>query len=228
MNTQADGVNVSPLTALVDVMRNTPGCREYLDAPVSDEVLHAVLDHARFAPSGGNRQGWRVVVVRNTETKRALRDLYRRPWRDYVDQRYGSWETMAPERRKQVAAANDMADTLHEVPVHLAVWVDLSVIAVTDANAGRPSVVAGGSIFPFVQNIQLAARAAGLGTRITTLLSMEEARVRALLGAPDGFALAALLLVGWPKRLPKRLSRRPVASFTSMEKFDGLALTSGN
>ena len=217
----------APLTDLAAVMRQTPGCREYLDEPVRDEVLYRVLDQARFAPSGGNRQGWRVIVIRNPDTRRALRDLYRRPWQDYVLQHYGTWDTMSEELRKRVAAANDMADTLHQVPVHLAVWVDLSVIAVTDAKAGRPSVVAGGSIFPFVQNLQLAARAEGLGTRITTLLSMEEAQVRTLLAAPPGLALAALVLVGWPRRLPTRLRRRPVEAFTQLEGFGGPPLVSG-
>ena len=210
--------------ALTDVMRHTPGCRAYLDTPVADAELYRVLDNARFAPSGGNRQGWRVIVIRDSATKLALRDLYREPWREYVSAHYGDRESMPEERRTQVLAADRMADTLHEVPVHLAVWIDLSAIAVTDAAANRPSVVAGGSIFPFIQNIQLAARAEGLGTRITTLLSGREEEVRSLLGAPAGFALAALILLGWPQKLPRRLRRKPVEAFASLEHFGGSPL----
>jgi len=206
-------------------MRHTPGCREYLDSPVDDAVIYRVLDNARFAPSGGNRQGWRVVVVRNPETKRVMRDLYLEPWNQYVLEHYGTPETMSDDRRKHVDAANQMANTMHEVPVFLSVWVDMSVLAVTDADAGRPSVVAGGSIFPFVQNLQLAARAEGLGTRITTLLSYSEPEVRRLLGAPDDYALAATILLGWPKRLPKNLNRKPVEWFAARERFGGDPLT---
>lgn len=202
-------------------MRHTPGCREYLDSPVDDAVIYRVLDNARFAPSGGNRQGWRVVVIRDTATKLAMRDLYLGPWNAYVLEHYGTAETMSPERRKHVDAANQMAATMHEVPVMLSVWVDMSVLAVTDEHAGRPSVVAGGSVFPFVQNLQLAARDEGLGTRITTLLSYSETEVRHLLNAPDGYALAATVLLGWPRRLPKNLNRKPVEWFASKERFGG-------
>jgi nitroreductase len=109
--------------------------------------------------------------------------------------------------------------------VHLLVWVDMSAIAVTDISANRPSVVAGGSIFPFVQNVQLAARAEGLGTRITTLLSYAEEEVRALVGAPEGFALAALVVVGWPVRLATKLNRRAVETFAVLERFGGEPLS---
>lgn len=224
--------NPAPATAaglaepdLVAAMRNLPGCREYLDLPVEDAVLHRVLDSARFAPSGGNRQGWRVAVVRDANTKRALRDLYLAPWLRYVNEHYGTDETMSEDRKRRVADATRMAESMDEVPVHLVVWLDMSVVAVTDSAAGRPSVVAGGSVFPFIQNVQLAARAEGLGTRITTLLSEEEAAVRALVGAPDGWALAALVLVGWPVRLPKKLSREPVETFTWLEHFGGATFT---
>jgi hypothetical protein len=202
-------------------MRQTPGCRDYRSDPVPDDVVYRVLDAARFAPSGGNRQGWRVAVVRDPGTRLALRDLYQAPWREYVRAHYGPPESMDDDRKSRVADADRMAASMHEVPVHLLVWLDMSVVAVTDAAADRPSVVAGGSVFPFVQNLQLAARDLGLGTRITTLLSHREDDVRALVAAPSGWALAALVLLGWPVHLPSRLSRRPVERFTWRERFDG-------
>ena len=55
---------------LIDTLRTTGAVREFTDEPVPDEVLARVLDTARFAPSGGNRQGWRVVVVRDPDTRR--------------------------------------------------------------------------------------------------------------------------------------------------------------
>ena len=206
------------------MMRQLPGCREYRPDDVPDEVLHRVLDDARFAPSGGNRQGWRVVVVRDADLRRRLAELYLPHWQAYVAAHYGPYDEMTPDRRKRVADADRMAETMHEVPVHLLVWVELSVLAVTDIGADRPSVVAGGSVFPFIQNVQLAARQAGLGTRITTLLSYEEEAVRALVSAPPEWALAALVLTGWPVKLPTKLARNPVESFAFVDRANGAPL----
>ena len=57
---------------LYDVMRSTFSAREFTSDPVPDATLARILDMARFAPSGGNRQGWKVIVVRDPATKRAL------------------------------------------------------------------------------------------------------------------------------------------------------------
>ncbi len=206
------------------MMRHMPGCREYETDDVPDEVLHRVLDDARFAPSGGNRQGWRVIAVRDAEMRRQLGALYLPHWQRYVAEHYGPYEDMTPDRRRRVADADRMAESLPHVPIHLLVWVELSVLAVTDIGADRPSVVAGGSIFPFIQNVQLAARQAGLGTRITTLLSYEEDAVRALVHAPAEWVLAALVLTGWPTKLPTKLGRNPVESFAWIDHADGAPL----
>ena len=212
---------------LIEAMRHMPGCRDYEDRDVDDAVLYRVFDNARFAPSGGNRQGWRVVVVRDPAVRRRLRELYQGPWGRYVAEHYGDLNSLTAVRRHWLDAGTQFANELDLVPVHLLVWVDVSVIAVTDINAGRPSVVAGGSIFPFIQNVQLAARAEGLGTRITTLLSYAEDEVRALVNAPDGLALAALVVMGWPLRLATKLNRRPVETFAVLDRFGGEPLTSG-
>ena len=60
---------------LYDVMRTTFSAREFTDAPVPDETLYTILDNARFASSGGNRQGWHVVIVRQRQTREALAAL---------------------------------------------------------------------------------------------------------------------------------------------------------
>ena len=69
---------------LIDTLRTTGAVREFTDEPVPDEVLARVLDTARFAPSGGNRQGWRLVVVQDPDTRRRLRDLYLDGWYPYL------------------------------------------------------------------------------------------------------------------------------------------------
>ncbi|HEY1119734.1 MAG TPA: nitroreductase family protein, partial [Acidimicrobiales bacterium] len=71
---------------LYDVMRTTPAVREFTDAPLPDATLHRILENARFAPSGGNRQGTRIVVVREQETRRRLAELNEPAVRRYVAQ----------------------------------------------------------------------------------------------------------------------------------------------
>jgi nitroreductase len=68
---------------LIEALRTTGAAREFRDEPVPDEVLAKVLDNARFAPSGGNRQGWRVIVVRDPSARKRLRDLYLEGWYEY-------------------------------------------------------------------------------------------------------------------------------------------------
>ena len=65
-------------------MRCAPSTRRFTDQAPPRDVLHRVLDNARFAPSGGNRQGWRVIVVTDPELRRGLRDLYQEPWDAYM------------------------------------------------------------------------------------------------------------------------------------------------
>ena len=67
-------------------MRCAPSTRRFMNLDVNREVLERVLDHARFAPSGGDRLGWRVVVVTDPDTRRRLRELYEGPWDAYMIQ----------------------------------------------------------------------------------------------------------------------------------------------
>jgi nitroreductase len=213
---------------LVDVfeaMRCAPTTRRFKTDAVPEELLARVLDTARFAPSGGNRQGWRVVVVRDATRRLALRDLYLPGWRAYLE-RTGGARVLADADAfdesivRRVRGANDYAEQLHEVPVHLVVGVRLPDLAVTDAELPRQSIVGGASIYPFVQNLLLALRAEGLGAAMTTLLVPAEAEVKRLLEIPEDVALAAHIGVGhradpWPGRL----SRRPVVGFAFSERY---------
>ncbi len=198
----------------------------FTDEPVDVEALRRVFENARFAPSGGNRQGWRVVVVRDAERRRAIRDLYVPRW-DAYQEANGRAELLCnppdgidPARLRMAQRADHYARHLQEVPVHLLVAVQLADLLVTDAELPRQSVVGGASVYPFVQNVLLGLRAEGLGAALTTLLVPAEEEVKRLLEIPDGFALAAHIGVGrradpWPKRL----SRRPVEEFAFAERF---------
>ena len=205
-------------------MRTAASTRFFSDEPVPDALLHRVLDDARFAPSGGNRQGWRAIVVRDPALRARLKELYLRSWRPYHEQLV----QRAPDdaARRRVAASDHYAEHLDELPVHLVISVELAALLITDAKLDRPSIIGGASIYPFAHNVLLGLRAAGLGASLTTLIVPEEAEVRRALDIPDGFAVAAHIGVGWPARpLPERLRRRPVEEFATVDRFTGEPFT---
>ncbi len=205
-------------------MRTAGTTRRFLTDPVPDALLHRILDNARFAPNGGNRQGWHVIVVKDEATRRSLHDLYQPPWRAYLAERYGlaPGAVPGPDLPPALRRTMEFAERLHEVPVHLLVTVELSTLAVTDRDLGRQSIVGGGSVYPFVQNLLLGLRQEGLGAALTTLLIPAETKVKELLGIPEEHALAALVAVGYPAGpLPTRLRRKAVEEFTTRDRFDG-------
>ena len=106
----------------------------------------------------------------------------------------------------------------------LLVLAELGALAMTDRLLDRPSVVGGASVYPFTQNILLAARAEGLGGVLTTLLGREEPRVAELCAIPDTHALAAMITLGHPVHQPSRLARHPVEAFTTVDRMDGPAI----
>jgi nitroreductase len=203
---------------LYELMRCAPSTRRFTDEPVSNEVLERVLENARFAPSGGNRQGWRVIVVTDSDKRRRMRELYAEPWREYTA---GARELLesgqAPARLRR---ADEYAHTFDRVPVHLVICVQLEALAIVDRSLERPSIVGGASIYPFVQNILLGLRREGLGAAFTTLLTPAEDEVRELLGIPDGIALAGHISVGYRvDPWPKQLQRNPVSDFAFAESW---------
>ncbi len=210
---------------LYEAMRCAPTTRRFGTDPVPREVLLRVLDNARFAPSGGNRQGWRVVAVEDAEGRRALRDLYQPHWRAYMEQTGGAAmladpEAHDPARVRMLKRADEFAGRIHEVPLHLVICARLGDLAIVDAELDRPSIVGGASVYPFVQNLLLGLRAEGLGAALTTLLAPAEAEVKQLLGIPDDVVLAAYVLVGpRDEPWPKRLARKPVEEFAFSERY---------
>jgi nitroreductase len=210
---------------LYEAMSCAPTSRRFAPEDVPAGAIERALDAARFAPSGGNRQGWRVVVVRDPTTRAALRDLYLPQWRAYLEHTGAAGmlaepQAADPARVRMVRRADEYAESLGEVPVHLVVGVRLADLAVTDAALPRQSIVGGASVYPFVQNLLLALRNEDLGAAMTTLLVPAEREVRQLLAIPDEIALAAHIGVGrradpWPERL----SRRPVQEFAFSERY---------
>lgn len=215
-------------------MRTTAAVRAFTDEPVTDEQLYRVLERARFAPSGGNRQGWRVIVVRDPQRRQAIRDAYVVGWREYVGHVVrglvpfapgpdGRWTGPAIDlaAARSVEQPNAFADLLDRVPVMLLLCCELGALAVLDNGLDRQSIVGGGSIYPFAHNLLLSARNEGLGGVMTTVICRQEDAVRRLLHIPDGYAVAGLIALGHPEHQVSRLSRRPVEAFTTVDSFDG-------
>ena len=214
---------------LYDVMRTTAAVRHFTDDPLPDETLRLILDNARFAPSGGNRQGTRIVVVRAEETRHALVGLTEPPVRRYMAQRLAGenpWNTIVPSAvtDEEVAATHvpsDFTRPLLTAPVVLVVAVDLRVVAALDRDLDRIGIVGGASVYPLVWNILLAARNEGFGGTITTMAVAEEPRVKELLGIPAPYAVACVVPLGRPVHQPLKLSRAPVDELTHREDWDG-------
>jgi nitroreductase len=218
---------------LYDVMRTTFAAREYTGEPVSDEALYEILDNARFAPSGGNRQGNRVIVVRDAETRGRLAKLVEPVAKRYIAQIEAGespWNAVVPTKvtAQEIEATpvpTRLTEPLTKASVVLVFVVDLKVVASMDQELDRIGVISGASIYPFVWNVLLAARQAGFGGTITTMAAAAEPEVQALLGIPAHFAVCAAVPLGRPVKQLTKLRRRPVEEIATRERFDGEAFT---
>jgi nitroreductase len=217
---------------LYDVMRTTFSGRAYTGDPLPDETLYRILDHARFAPSGGNRQGWRVIVVRDPATRKALAQFTEPAAKRYTAQVQNGenpWNTIDPPRVdaatiERTPPPPHLTETVMKAAVVLLVCVDLKVVASTDQNLKRVGVISGASIYPFAWNILLAARQEGFAGTITTLAIAEEPRIQALLGIPSHVAVAAVMPLGRPVKSLTKLKRKAVAEFAMLERWGGAPL----
>ena len=221
---------------LYDVMRTTFAARDFTDDELPDDTLYRILDNARFAPSGGNRQGGRVIVVKNPETKQALGHLCLPALRVYGVQRSSGespWQSVHSTNVDVQTVWNDesiravipMFEDLSQIPTVLVIAVDLEVIASMDKNLDRVGIISGGSIYPMAWNILLGARNEGFGGTLTTLLAANEAKAQELLGLEPNVAVAALLTIGKPKKQLTKLTRKKVEDFTTIDRADGPAFT---
>jgi nitroreductase len=218
---------------LQDALRTTFAARDFTDDPLPDETLFRILDRARFAPSGGNRQGWRVIVVRDRRTRHALAELTAPAAKRYAAQleaRENPWNpidptSVDPATIERTPAPARLTEPLLRAAAVLVVCVDLKVVAATDQYLARVSVVPGASVYPFVWNILLSARAEGFGGTITTLAVAQEPKVQELLGIPQHVAVSAVMPLGRPVKQLTKLKRKGVSEFTMLERWNGPPLT---
>ncbi|MDT5387079.1 MAG: hypothetical protein QOE04_720 [Mycobacterium sp.] len=215
---------------LYDAMRTTGAVRQFTGDPLPDDVLERILDNARFAPSGGNRQGVRVIAVRDATTRQKLAQLSVPGAKRYLAQSANGESPWNPLHARRVddatVSATDgsaMVASLLAAQVLLVICLDLGVVAATDQDLDRIGVISGASVYPFVWNVLLAARNEGFGGVPTTMAVAQEPAVRSLLNIPDEYAVASVVPLGKPVHQPTKLKRKPVQDFVTREQFDGPA-----
>lgn len=198
---------------LYEALYTTRAMRRVKPDPVPDDVVRSMLDAAIRAPSGSNAQQWRMVAVTDADTRAALGNLYRESYRQLHETIYAGWreKTAASDddQAKRVISSSDwLGEHFGEVPL---------VVLFFDRN--DPS---GGSIYPAVWSLQLAARGHGVGTTLTTVLGLfKQDEVFELLGVPSdkGWILRAAIPCGYPTGVWGVAKRKPVNDVAYQDRW---------
>ena len=186
---------------IYEAMRTLRAVRRLRPDPIPDEVLRRVLEAATWAPTGGNRQPWRIIVIKESGLKEKLGKLYSEVWTPFAKMyREAAPVDEATRRRfsRTLDAGDYLAANFGRTPVIAVFCFNPQQMAITDGKLDRPSVVGGGSVYPAVENLLLACRAEGLGCVLTTLLCQREPEVRELLAIPQPWGTAAAIPIGYP------------------------------
>jgi nitroreductase len=193
------------------ILTTTRAVRRRLDLgrPVPREIVLDCLRLAIQAPTGGNTQRWRWLVVDDDEKRAALAALYRRRAEPYL----GGYRNLAPDVTNAVLDSSEyLAEHLHEVPVFV---IPCLLGRLSDAPSNEEAAGFYGSILPAVWNLQLALRSRGLGSVFTTLHLAYEREAGEILGIPDTVTQAALVPVAYTLGDDfKPAKRRPVEEIT--------------
>ena len=193
-----------------DVVTTQRAMRRLKPDPIPEAQLRQIMDAAICAPSGGNRQGWRFVIVRDPAKRARLGELYREGWGELAKVPYyasAAKEPAGSPTRRMVDSAAHLAEHMGEAPV-------IIVACITLEPGVKPTVTTGASIYPAVQNLMLAARALGIGSCLTTIHRYRDGQVKELLGIPSDVETVALIPLGFPLGKFGRPPRRPVSEVT--------------
>ena len=214
----------TPSIDAVEAIMTTRAIRRFTDQPVTDEDLLTCLRAAQQAPSGGNVQPQRYVVVTDPDVRAGVADWYRRSFDRYErtlpdpsvfsdPEQRGSWERTA-------ATSRHLADTLADVPVLVVFLQTLLPWPPSDDDGPMDIGRLDASVYPAVQNFCVAARALGLGTALTTVARIHAAEILDLLGVPAGkYELAAIVPLGHPAGRFGVARRRPVEELTHWNRW---------
>jgi nitroreductase len=207
---------------LEEAMETQRAIRRLKPDPVDDELVRRLIELALKAPTGSNSQNWEFIVVRDPEVKRKLARQNRRMFRIYG----GLGRRVArndPKMLRVLEAVQWQADHFEEIPV-------LVVACLRGVRLPFPPIMASsyyGSIYPSVQNLLLAARAAGLGAALITLPLWSTFAARRALGCPWNVTPCAVVPLGWPRGRYGPTTRRPVDEVTSIDRYGNRAWRSG-
>lgn len=211
---------------LYEAMSTLRAVRRLRPDPIPDDVLERVLQAGCWAPTGGNTQPWRVVVVRDQAKKQALADIYGPEWTSYISASTERKLAAGVEGdelaawRRTAAAGDYLAEHLAQAPAILVFCANPALMAITDAGLDRISMVGGGSVYPAVQNVMLACVEEGLGCALTTLHCFREDEVKAALDIPDSWATVAMVPIGYPVGGGHgSITRRPPAVMAYADTF---------
>ena len=198
---------------LIDAMRTCRAIRRFRPDPVPPDLLRECLQAATYAPSGSNEQAWRFCVLQSEAARALLGPAYRRGWNQtaalYDIERPDTNDTS--RRARATRAIFEFVDTFEEIPLY--------VLFCARRHPGQPELFVGASIYPAMQNFLLAARERGLGGVITTWFRECEAELRLLVGIPDGWEIASLVPIGYPRGRHGPLKRAPIEDVTCWDDW---------
>ncbi len=205
---------MSEAVDLFETMRTMRAMRRLKPDPVPDALILKILRAGTQAPSGGNYQRWRFLVVKDTAIKQAVQVWYRKAYDEIIGPRYASSApppgTTAEKYARQHAAVEYLTEHFHEAPVWIVACLE---------EAGTPGPMSGASIYPAVQNMLLAARALGLGSTLTTRHMLFGEEADAALGLPEGVKSYAILPIGWPMGNFGPVGRGPLDEVVFLDRW---------
>jgi nitroreductase len=203
---------------LAEAMSTQRAIRRLKPDPVDDEVVLRCLSLAIRAPTGGNIQGWRFIVVRDAGVRAALGRQYRQAWTVYG--RAARYLRGRDERtRKIVDAVEWQVENWEQIPV-------LVVPCLKGVSLAYPWIARSsryGSIYPAIQNLLLAARAEGLGAALTTLPLWNRFAAHSILKLPWNVEPVAVIPMGWPRGRYGPTTRRPAQEITFLNRYGNRA-----
>ena len=204
--------------SLREAMSTQRAIRRLTAEPVSDELLQDLLELAVKAPTAQNHQSWEFVVVRDPDVKAKLGRINRTVFR-FADKAIAKGNAADESYERVHRAVAHQVEHFEEIPV-------LVVCCMRNTRIGFPPVLASssyGSIYPAIQNLLLAARAAGLGAALITMPLTINFLARRILGLPWRITPVAIVPLGWPAGRYGPTTRRPVAEVTSVDRFGNRA-----
>ena len=202
--------------SLFDVMYNCRAMRRLKTDPVPDDLILKLIDAGNQAPSGSNQQGARWIAVKDANQRSKLAELNSQAVKAYTGVESTRLDSLphqpADKRQRMLNAVLWQAEHMHEIPVLLIACYEFPGPVSSPAGAG-------GSVWPGIQNVLLAARALGLGAAPTTLGLMNPGAVKEVLELPDNMAAFCLIPIGYPLGNFGPVTRLPVAETMRWDRW---------